>query len=119
MSKGKAKVKFIGGVLGGETDEQFDTRSLFDSLQRFNGIWCEEISGKVSILKGEIVGKHWINFSVDKYDKQPKSEDGYFTYIHTGTSVIHRCKAMTKKGLRCQYFTREGFELCTTHLPKK
>ena len=118
MSKGKAKVKFVGGVLDGQTDGQFDTRLLFDSFQRFNGIWCEELSGKISIFKGETVGKNWINFSVDKYAKQPKSEDGYFVYIHTGTSVIHRCKAVTKKGTRCQHFAKEGYELCPTHLSK-
>lgn len=119
MSQGKAKVKFIGGVLDGQSDDQFDTRLLFDSFQRFNGIWCEELSGQISIFKGETVGKHWINLSVDKYAKQPKSEDGYFSYIHTGTTVVHRCKALTKKGLRCQHFATEGFELCPTHLCKK
>jgi hypothetical protein len=116
MSQGKAKVKFIGGVLDGEIFEQFDTRSLIDSISQFNGTWCEELSGKISIFKGEKLGKNWINFSVDKYDKHPKSEDGYFIYIRTGTTVVHRCKALTKKGLRCQHFSKEGFELCPTHL---
>lgn len=119
MSQGKAKVKFIGGILDGQSDDQFDTRLLFDSFQRFNGIWCEELSGKMSIFKGEKLGESWIYFSVDNYRKQPKSEDGYFTYLHTGTTVIHRCKAATKKGPRCQHFAKEGFELCPTHLRKK
>lgn len=119
MSQGKAKVKFIGGALDGQTDDQFDTRLLFDSFQRFNGLWCEELHGKMSIFKGETVGKSWIYFSIDNYSKQPKSEDGYFTYIHTGTAVIHRCKATTKKEARCKHFVKEGFELCPTHLRKK
>lgn len=118
MSKGKAKVKFIGGVLDGQSDDQFDTRLLFNSFQRFNGVWCEELSGKMSIFKGETVGKNWISYSVDKYEKRSKSEDGYFTYIHTSTAVINRCKALTKLGSRCKHSANGEDIYCSIHTDK-
>lgn len=41
IPKGKAKVKFVGGVRDDELFEEFDTQIMHDSVQVFSGIWLK------------------------------------------------------------------------------
>ncbi len=118
MAVGKTKVKFIGGCLDGENYDSFDTRGMKQRIVQFNGFWFGTKDDSVALLKGNQIGDNWLSYSVDVYEKEPKGNDGYFTYRFKGKDSINRCTSLTTKGLLCGHVAVTGTEFCPIHTKK-
>ena len=115
MPKGKVKVKFIGGVLDGEHDDNFRSILLSNSLVVASGYWFKKDNSVYSIMKGKICRDSWISYGTHKYEKHEKNIDGYYEYIFTGSDAVHRCTAKTKKGSQCKKPALKEIDTCATH----
>jgi hypothetical protein len=116
MAVGKAKVKFVGGCLDGEVYDSFDTRGMKQKIIQFNGYWYRVSKDKqYQLVKSDRIDKSWRNYSVDVYEKEPKGNDGYFTYRFKEKDMIDRCTALTQKGGLCSHIAIANTDFCPIH----
>ncbi len=116
MAVGKAKVKFVGGCLDGQVYDSFDTRGMKKNISHFNGYWYRvNKDDQLQLLKSDHIDDSWVNYSVDVYEKEPKGNDGYFTYRFKEKGMIDRCTALTKKGTLCRHYAVKDTDYCPAH----
>jgi hypothetical protein len=116
MAVGKAKVKFVGGCLDGQVYDSFDTRGMKKNISHFNGYWYRFNEDKqFQLIKSDRIDDSWRNFSVDIYEKEPKGNDGYFTYRFKEKDTINRCTALTSKGTLCLHRAVSNTDYCPAH----
>ena len=116
MSKGKAKVKFIGGVLDGAVDDEFDTRAMTAQIMSYFGGVCVSDDEMRLDLDRKMPFSHtnWISHAYDVYKKKSKGKDGYFTYMFFKSITVHRCRALTQSQGRCMNEAGKN-NLCPQH----
>lgn len=122
MPKGKAKVKFVGGVWDGESFEEYDTRMMHDSVQVFSGIWAKKLpDGNIGLMKSKRFGSDWLFFQNHQYKRNGKDDNGYFVYEFENEIDNHRCEAVTAHGQQCQNIALDfdgDTAFCTSHSNK-
>lgn len=119
MRKGKAKVKFVGGVRDGEYFDEFDTRMMHDSVTVFSGVWAKKLrDGNVGLVRSEQYGNEWIYYKNHRYLRNGKDNNGYFIYQFKEEVDNHRCEAVTQLGQQCKNIATEldgELSLCSVH----
>lgn len=116
MPKCKTTLYFHGGPVDGEVIEGACNR-IYDSLRIPSGSgFTEESDGRTGVFTQAELPENWKAYKASNYAKEePASGKAGVVYIFTGSLMVDRCRASTKKGGWCKNESADGKSVCKTH----
>ena len=120
MPRGKATIRFIGGVLDGEIQEDVAAIYLTDKIRSFTGVWIRVLPDETAqVMKGGKPDSFWQSYNEDVYEKQlERDNSNSIVYKFIEKQIVNRCKGTTKKGTRCLKPTKNDEAYCPQHRAK-
>ena len=115
MSKGKTKIKFMGGRLDGIIEEDVDTRTVTNQISVETKMWYRKNGEYVEVMKGGRLDNNWMSYAVENYVKGSKDNNGYIEYTYLEDAMVDRCTGITKTGKQCLNAQYKNFSVCRTH----
>ena len=117
MPKGKTTLYFRGGPVDGQAIEGACNR-IYASLRiPYGSGFTEESDGRIGVFtNASELPENWTAYKASNYSKEETaSGKAGVVYSFTGSLMVDRCRAITKKGDWCKNESADGKSVCKTH----